>query len=266
MIPQGATVYSLGAAPVAGIGLLFTQPERDASIKGPVASVAYDDIGNEALSELLRALPETGFASDNVKATLNQTTTLEGWRIGEAFAECYLVEHRSCTFPWPDGRDARKRTASLPGADLVGFTVDSTGACRFAFGEVKTSSERKYPPGVCHGSTGLKQQLEDLRDKEDHRDDLVLYLGHRAAMGATWSDQFKAAASRYFQDKCDLRVYGVLVRDVPPNSDDLRVRVKSLGTGCPATMSIELMALYLPDPSIADLGALAAESRKEKES
>jgi hypothetical protein len=73
----------------------------------------------------------------------------EEWRVGEALAEAYLVAHRTCKFPWPDGRDARKAGSSLPGADLVGFQQHG-GTDRFAFGEVKTSGEIRYPPGAMY--------------------------------------------------------------------------------------------------------------------
>ena len=144
---------------------------------------------------------------------------------------------------------------------MVGFQRDGAHQ-RFAFGEVKTSSEKEYPPGACYGTTGLKQQLEDLWDDLGIRDDLVKYLGHRAANGAAWKDQFMKAAARYFADKGDIRVFGLMVRDVLPHRDDLRVRVTALAKGCPAQMAIELLAIYLPEKSIEKLGTLAAKSRK----
>jgi len=261
MLAAGSVVYHLGTPPVIGTGLLWSAKEMEAAITGPVASVVYDDEGIQSLSELLSGLPETGFISVNVQATLSHSVMVESWRVGEALAESYLVHHRDCYFPWPDGRDIRKSGSSLPGADLVGFQRDG-GTHRFAFGEVKTSKEKKNPPGAWYGDTGLKKQLEDLRDDLGIRDDLVKYLGHRAANGAAWKDQFIAAAMRYFADKGDIRAFGLLVRDVPPHEDDLRVRVSSLSKGCPATMAIELLAIYLPDHAIDQLGAMAARSRK----
>ncbi len=170
--------------------------------------------------------------------------------MGEAIAETYLTDRRSCSFPWPDGRDERKSGSSLPGADLVGFGVDDDGDC-LAFGEVKTSSEQSYPPGAMYGRTGLKQQLEDLRDKETIRDDLVKYLGHRAG-SAPWRARFEQAASRYLRNTSDIQLYGCLVRDVEPHQDDLRVRVGKLAVACPEGMRIELLALYLPQESRLD--------------
>lgn len=62
---------------------------------------------------------------------------------------------------------------------MVGFQSNGTDDF-FAFGEVKTSTENKYPPGATHGRTGLKQQLEDLKDDVKIKDDLVLHLRYRA--------------------------------------------------------------------------------------
>ena len=261
MLPAGTVAYTLGSPPVVGTGVAWSEQETELAVTGPVASVVYDEAGMQSLSVLLNGLPETGFTSANVQATLSHTAPVENWRVGESLAESFLVHHRECHFPWPDGRDIRKSGSSLPGADLVGFQQDG-GHHRFAFGEVKTSSEKRYPPGACYGVTGFKQQLEDLRDDVGIRDDLVKYLGHRAANGAAWKEQFMHAAGRYFVDKSDIRVFGLLVRDVPPHGDDVRARVTSLGNECPALMTIELLAIYLPDNSIAKLGALAAQSRK----
>jgi hypothetical protein len=232
-VAPGTLEYSLGAAPVTGCGISWTADELNAALAGPVAEVIFDDAGKADLAALLAGLSETEF---------DQTTIL---------AESYLVQHRKCHFPWPDGRDERKSGSSLPGADLVGFQNDGE-TDRFAFGEVKTSSEKQYPPGAMHGHKGLKQQLEDLRDKEPIRRDLVKYLGYRAT-NASWKDQFERAVSRYLTNSNDVRVFGLMVRDVPPHEDDLRIRVSSLGRNCSEAMIIELMAMYLPLGSIATL-------------
>ena len=185
---------------------------------------------------------------------------MENWRVGEAIAEAYLTNHRSCHFPWPDSRDERKSGSSLPGADLVGFSTDDKGCC-LAFGEVKTSSEAKYPPGAMYGRTGLKTQLEDLRDSRVIRDDLLKYLGHRAVQ-APWKQSFEAASRRYIRNSSDVLLYGVLIRDVPPHADDLRVRVNGLANDCPDGTRLELLALYLPIGSIDGLGEAILETRR----
>ena len=239
----------------------WSAQETETAVNGPVAAVVRDDVGTEAINSLFSGLLETGFAPASVKAALAQAGPVEDWRVGEAVAECYLTYHRACHFPWPDGRDIRKRGSSLPGADLVGFQKEGAKN-RFAFGEVKTSSDSAYPPGACYGTTGLKQQLEDLRDSSVIRDDLVRYLAHRAATGPAWKDQFLDAARFYIADKNNVRVFGMMVRDVPPHKDDVRARVNALARDCPAQMGIELLALYLPANSIPSLGRLAARPQR----
>lgn len=252
MIPTGTVTYTLGIAPVTGTGYTWTEDELDLSLSGPVAKVIFDDAGNEHLAAFLTGLVDTDFAQDNVREALSRTNKPEDWRVGEALAESYLTHHRCCSFPWPDGRDKRKAGSSLPGADLVGFQREGDDV-RFAFGEVKTSGEAKYPPGAVHGRTGLKQQIEDLRDDRSIRDKLVTYLGHRAILGPPWQDQYRRAATRYFSDTADVRVFGLLVRDVAPHEDDCRVRVRKLAAGCPTNMVVELLAFYLPAGAIATL-------------
>ena len=136
--------------------------------------------------------------------------------------------------------------------DMVGFGIDEDGDC-FAFGEVKTSSEHRYPPGAMYGRTGLKRQLEDLRDSKEIRMDLMKYLGHRA-VSAPWRGRFQRAAIRYVGNGSGVQLYGVLVRDVEPDQDDLRAVVDGLGAGCPARTRIELLALYLPQERLDGIG------------
>ena len=132
-----------------------------------------------------------------------------------------------------------------------------------------------------HGRTGLKKQLEDLRDSDAIRDDLVKYLGHRAGAtpwrarfqqatkrylghraGATpWRARFQQATKRYLGNPSDVQLYGVLVRDVEPHQDDLRARVDDLAAECPEGTSIELFALYLPRVSLEGIGEEMASRR-----
>ena len=259
-VAEGGTVYSYESPPCSGVGLAWSDEELDAALGGRVAEVLFDDVGKANIGEILSSLPDTDFEQEGVNRILEEPEDIEDWRVGEAIAETYLTDHRVCYFPWPDGRDERKHGSSLPGADLVGFGTDSDGDC-LAFGEVKTSSEATYPPGSMYGRTGLKQQLEDLRDSETIRDDLLKYLGHRAR-AAPWRPRFEAASKRYLKNSSDVLLYGVLVRDVPPHADDLRVRVHDLAENCPEGTSIELLALYLPEDRIDGIGKAAIEKRK----
>lgn len=259
-LAEGVVKYGLGTAPVTGCGIIWTIEELDKALEGPVAQVFFDDKGKDDLRRLLESVPNAGFNSSEVRRILEDTNEPEEWRVGEALAESYLVYHRSCMFPWPDGRDQRKSGSSLPGADLVGFQRDGESEC-FVFGEVKTSGEDKYPPRAMYGETGFKKQLEDLRDEVDIRNDLVKYLGHRA-MKAPWKDRFKAASARYLADHRDVKLFGLLIRDVSPHENDIRARVNKLSKDCPPRMSIELIAIYLPLGSIGTLVKKIVNPRK----
>ena len=255
-----STHYELGVSPVTGVGLGVSASDLSAELAGPTAALVCDDAGTRDLRGLLDGLPETQFAKENLEVLLAARSTPEDWRVGEALAERFLTQNRGCFFPWPDGRDERKRGSSLPGADLVGF--QTTGASeRFTFGEVKTSAQTAYPPGAAYGRHGLKQQMEDLRDRRAVRDDLVLYLGHRAP-NAEWRGRYQTAATAYLNDTNNVRLFGLLVRDVPPHADDLRARVSSLAAGCPTAMVLELIALYLPAGSIATLADKVVAARQ----
>lgn len=251
-VAAGTQEYALGAVPVTGLGLSWSEAELAAALAAEVAALVFDEAGKANVEQILAEVAETEFHQEGVARVLRRPTEVEDWRVGEAIAEGYLTGHRACLFPWPDGRDERKSGSSLPGADLVGIHRDGE-ADRFAFGEVKTSAEAVCPPQAMYGRTGLKKQLEDLRDDVSIRDKLVEYLAHRAK-GSDWEGRFQAAAKRYLTNNADVRLFGVLVRDVAPNSADLQARVASLTEDCPNGTVIELLGVYLPAASIAALG------------
>jgi hypothetical protein len=253
MIAVGAECYSHGVSPSTGTGRSWNAEELGAAINGQVSALLFDDQGKADIQELLAGITETAFEQEQLAQVLAVPDNVEDWRVGEAIAEAYLTEHRACLFPWPDGRDERKSGSSLPGADLVGFQSKEDGIQRFAFGEVKTSSEKSNPPQVVTKKKGgLKKQIEDLRDKKKDRDGLVEYLAHRASR-SSWKEYFKSATKRYLNNSHDVSLFGVLVRDVEPNKDDLRLCVQQLAEGCPNGTEIELLALYLPVGAIANL-------------
>ena len=257
-VATGTAVYELGqrTVPCSGKGVAWTDEELDAALGGRVAGLVFDDEGASPAASLLGGVSETGFEQSTLQEIFNNPAQIENSRVGEAIAEAYLSDHCECVFPWPMMRDQRKRGSSLPGADLVGFVADNQGRA-MVFGEVKTSAEAKYPPSVMHGSTGLKKQLADLRDCKRIRDDLVKYLCYRART-AKWLPLFQEAVRRYVQDTSDVRLYGVLIRDVEPRESDLRACVAELGNGRPENTRIGLLALYLPAGRIATLGARIA--------
>ena len=259
-IAAGTIAYTLGTIPVSGCGLLWSGEELDTALAGAVSEVVFDTSGKADIEALLAGLAETDFEKKELAQILTDPKPPEDWRVGEAVAECYLVQQKNCFFPWPDGRDERKTGSSLPGADLVGLH-QAEGEDYFVFGEVKTSTENKYPPGAMHGRTGLKQQLEDLKDSAKIKDDLVKYLGYRAG-NATWQKQYQGAARKFLRDKNSIRIFGVLIRDVEPHEDDLRVRVEKLGQDIQGDITIELLALYLPAGSIGSLSATVMAQKK----
>lgn len=258
-VAPGIVTFTLSGSLAIGSGRVWTEGDLSHALTDRVAAIVYDEAGNNALVELLTALSDTDFDGSSIQQIFAAPPDVENWRVGEALAECYLVDHRACFFPWPDDRDQRKAGSSLPGADLVGFHPHNDSD-RFAFGEVKTSSEVAYPPKLMYGSCGLKAQMEDLRDRREVRHELLKYLGYRAP-GTTWQPRFKSAASRYLKNDSDVQVFGVLIRDVSPHVDDLKARVTRLDDGCPAAMNIELLALYLPSASISSLSKRAKSVR-----
>ena len=262
-IGAGKVVYNIGEAPCLGVGLRWSDGELNAAMEGPLSAVLFDDEGKANIEGILAGVSETNFAQEGLRRVLEDSDEVEDWRVGEAIAEAYLTVHRSCSFPWPDGWDERKSGSSLPGADLVGFGSDDNGDC-LAFGEVKTSSHPSYPPRAMYGRTGLKQQLEDLRDSQAIRDDLLKYLGHRAG-SASWRARFKRAASRYLQNTTDVQLYGFLVRDVEPHQNDLKARVNGLSSGSEEGTWIELLALYLPHECLDGIGEAMVQRRSGAE-
>ena len=242
-VPPGIVVYKLGTQPCTGTGIQWTVTDLESALTDSVAAVLRDATGSAIIRDLLGPLGETEFATDQIVQAANQSPT-PSWRVGEAIAEVYLTDWRNCLFPWPMSRDARRSRASHPGADLVGFAADQNGD-RLAFGEVKTSSEASYPPMVMHSSSGLRQQLEDLRNRVGYREVLVRYLAVRCEH-APWRDRFLGALQHYLADRSDCRLYGVLIRDVPPDDLDLRASVSSLSDRWPGAMRVELLGIYLP--------------------
>lgn len=84
------------------------------------------------------------------------------------------------------------------------------------------------------------------------------------AQGADWEDKFKAALARFLAESTDVAIFGVLIRDVPPDESDLKTRSKNIANKHPAKMHIELLAIYLPAGSIGILGMMFAPAGSKK--
>ena len=249
-VAAGVVAYRVGVRPCVGTGIKWSTNELDCALANSVVSVLTDELGSSELHEILGPLGESDFKVVRIKQAVAGLPS-EDWRVGEAIAEVYLTDWRNCVFPWPMSRDARRPGVSLPGADLVGLTADEAGDC-LAFGEVKTSSQRGCPPSVMHGRSGLRQQVEDLRDCKDIQHSLIRYLGIRCLSGQL-RQRFARAMGRYCSDTKNVHIYGVLIRDVDPSDGDLRTAIRRLAIGCSSTMQIELLAIYLPKGRISGL-------------
>lgn len=258
-VPAGQLAYTLGKFPCSGTGIVWSMTETATAMNDRIIPLLSDVEGVLNIREMLAGVVDTEFTRENLERILSVPLKVEKWRVGEAIAEAYLVDHRGCCFPWPNRRDARSLNASLPGADIVGFTSDVDGSC-FAFGEVKTSSERRYPPRVMYGFSGLQNQLKHLRDRETDRDALVKYLLFRVNLHANmtaWRGMLKAACRRYLKNSSDVQLYGVLVRDVKVRPEDLIRSVDAIASDCSEGAEIEFLAIYLPENSIEGIDSVA---------
>lgn len=249
--------YCADSATVIARGMKYSEKQLDEAINGPVKDLLRDTAGISEISDMLSRLVSTEFDQMQIRRLLQVESVPEDWLVGEALAEAYVSDNDNCYFPWPTSRDLKNPGASSAGADLTGFqkTDDRRYPFRFAFGEVKTSNDNKYPPNLMYGRTGLKKQLEGLRDSYTIKQNLILYLGHHAT-NATWKNMFISATERYLcSEYTDIAIFGVLIRDVSPDKSDLSARASSLAKTCPVSTCITLYALYLPPNAISLLQA-----------
>lgn len=257
-LPAAQTAYNMDVSPVVARGLSYSDAQLDEMLQGPVKDILNDTAGTQEMEELLAGVATTDFEKDGLKELLNNDITPENWRVGEAIAESYVTEERDCYFPWPTSRDLKNPDASPAGADLTGFQKvgDTEDDYRFAFGEVKTSEQQDSPPNVVYGRSGLQQQMENLCSCGDTKKALVRYLAHHAT-NATWKQIFQNAAGRYLRSQNDIAVFGILIRDIDPNQNDLSARAQNLSQLTSAGPTVELYALYFTSGTIAGLSQRA---------
>lgn len=212
-----------------------------------VAERLYDVSWHNDFSKHLRGLSLTGMGKDNLEAILNSEIKEErDWAIGEAIAEAFLIYKHRVIFPWNMERDKRNPKGSLPGADIVGF-IDTGLGYRLAFGEVKTSSEEKYPPQVMSSRCGnLGYQIDNLVTNTGTTLQLLYWL-HPRCKNTEYQEAYNASAIAYFNSGSkDASIFGILIRDTKPNQLDLQGRGNSLGEKVTAPTSCTLIAIYLP--------------------
>lgn len=229
------------------VGLSFKDDKFKEYLVQRVKDRYFDVDGTHEISEY--AIESTGFDDEkiieSIKKTLESQIPIENWRIGEVVAELILEENFNVSFYYDSTRDARNMKASLPGADLVGFT-EIDGDTVFAFGEVKTSYQERFPPNVLSGRTGMIKQLEDLKSLENKRDELVRWITFKSKdIRGELHVKYKEALTTYiYKNKERIKLIGVLVRDTIPNENDLKNRAKTLGEDKSDLMDIELIAIY----------------------
>lgn len=226
--------------------------EFEAFMTGEVAPRLHDEAGKADFTTHLNSLASTGFAQDSLQAILEAEHPEErDWAVGEALAEAWLSREHGVVWPWNMERDKRTPQASLPGADLVGFVTQGSET-RLALGEVKCSSDSNAPPNVMTGRNGMTRQLETLATNIGLLHTLIRWLLPRCR-GNSAEPHFDAAISLLLQSgNKAMTLFGVLVRDTPPDEWDLRSRGQHLGEIVKAPTGCHLLALYLPC-SIASL-------------
>jgi len=262
-IGRGKKAYENRHGSVEVGGFALSSGEVESALQQRVVPVLRDDAANDEVEQLLGALAATQFATDTLRNALTATRDIPDWQVGEALAEAYLEDHYDCSFPWPMSRDARNPRASLQGTDSVGFQRHGT-SYRIAFGETKTSTDPNCPPGVWNGRSGLKKQLEGLRDSTEIKNHIVVrYLSVRAN-GAAWRATYISATRRYLANPCDIALFGVLVRDTAPSERDVSSRAKSLSKGCPADTAIHIVGIYLPVGHIPKLPKQVADLERRR--
>ena len=211
-------------------GISYTEDEIDKSAR-IVADICFDTRGRKDFKNYVSSLDDTGFSSFNFVLP-----KVKDWKVGEGFAEAYLTAHFSCYFPWHNNQDMKNPNSSLTGADIVGFYQG-----QFAFGEVKTSAEQKYPPQVTSKKNdGLCTQLKKLCQDNEAQWCLVQYLYYRIKD----AEEYKEAMTAYLKDNKNFYVFGVLVRDVEPQINDWNYLKKNLKVH--KQNKVFLIALYLP--------------------
>lgn len=211
-----------------------------------VVSLRVSD-AESSFESVLNALATTGMETTFVERLLNSVPAFKHWEIGEALAECALVDdcgHR-IVWPWNTLRDRRSPRASLPGADLVGFYFKEENVF-LVFGEVKTSSDLNSPPRVMSGGSGMAWQLQENAFRLDIHCSLLKWLQSRCQSGPN-REHFRKATTRYLKSEGkDLLIVGVLIRDTTPNELDLIDRGKELSNNVQMPTRVELVAWYVP--------------------
>ncbi len=206
------------------------------------------------LEEVKGAIEQTGFnAPEELLIDLQALNNPEpkdtrDWRIGESIAEVILDGYYGARFYWNELRDARNPYGNKTGADLVGF-IETNGEVLFLFGEVKTSSEERRPPLVMTGKGQMEDQLRDLYSNSKKQKTLIEYLASKtrnlAPTDPFREDLSKALKNYYQPNDCRYQLFGVLVRDIEPDEEDLSQSYARLNADILEPAGLRLLAVYM---------------------
>jgi len=212
-----------------------------------VASRLIDSEVKIDFQKCLRGLRLTGLGADCLESVLMAEIPEDrGWAAAEALAEEYLKKEFGVIFPWNMERDKRNPRGSLPGADIIGFIPTELGM-QLVLGEVKSSSEDAYPPQILSGRYGhLGHQIDNLAHNLGTILPLIKWLFIRIK-GTSYERHYEECLSLYFNSgNKAIRLYGLLIRDTPPNERDLRHRGRVIGKSIQHPTFCDLIAIYLP--------------------
>lgn len=217
------------------IGISIRQNGLAEYLTGRVRNRYY---GLDTISEIVEKFPDlraTGFGNDGL---VKMRPNPKPWEVGESFSECFLEDHKGARLPYPAWQDLKNQNTSSTGADLVGYDCQS-GSTVFLFGEVKTSAHTRNPPSVVKD---LTRQLQDLGSSKKSFQ-LVYWLGLKAKTQKD-SQDFSQAIKSYVKNI--FKVVGVLIRDTVPNRRDLEGAFTHLVYVLRHTITLEMLAIYLP--------------------
>ncbi len=247
-LPEHTVEYSGQMAPVAWRGRRVPDTARFKAYAKHRAVPRLVDAEDQTEFEAdLNALATTDYATETLTSLLRSTTRPQSWELGESLAETLLEDEHNVRWPWNHARDKRTPKASLPGKDLVGF-IESGAGFALLFGEVKSSSDARTPPNLMYGPDGMISQLTEAACERSEQLCLLKWLRRRCKNTELWS-LFEQAVTRFLNSSgCDIVIWGVLVRDTPPNERDLKARAAALATKVATVRRVELDAWYFPLP------------------
>ena len=199
-----------------------------------------DDEGDQLLSDV-DSTGQVDFESEALKIAMQYTPS----RLAEVLAECFLMDQHDVLIPYNRLRDATNPNASMAGPDIIGMA-----GTLLVFGETKSSSESRHPPSVVSGSSGLIEQLNNIKTGQIKRRHMIKWLLHKSGhlQSADRASLFLAARLYYESKGRSFRMCGMLVRDTEPDERDVVKVYDMVSAGMHAPTSLDIMALYIPVP------------------